>query len=93
MDYLQSRRVATRAHDGKTYGLGNKELHRILMNTFASTTLNNVVRTFQRQENNLGAWKSILDNVEGTNYVTELKRQGDSEVGGVFFDPTKNFTI
>ena len=59
------------------------------MTTFVSTTLDNVVRTIQRQENGSSAWKAILDNVEGTKYDTKIKRQGDNEVEGAFFDPTK----
>ena len=90
---LQERRIATKSHGGNTYDLDNRELFRILMNTFTSTTLDNVVRSFQKHNDGIAAWNAILANVEGGNYTSELKRQGDHVIEGAFFDPTKNFTF
>ena len=70
--------VTTKVHEGHTYELDNRELFRILMNTmFTSSTLDNVVWSHQRHNDRLAAWTAILANVEGANYVSELKRQGD----------------
>ena len=93
MPNLQERRIATKVHEGHTFELDNRELFRILMNTFTSTTLDNVVRAQQKHNNGIAAWSSILANVEGANYASELKRQGDQVIDGAFFDPTKNFTF
>ena len=90
---LQERRIATKVHEGHTYELDNRELYRILMNTFTSTTLDNVVKSYQRHSNGIAAWEAILANVEGANYASELKRQGDQIIDQAFFDPTKNFTF
>ena len=93
MNNLQARRAATKLLEGNTYDLDNREFFRILLNTFSSTTLDNVVKGFQKEENGMEAWKAILANVEGGNYNSELKRQGDAVIEGAFFDPAKNFTI
>ena len=90
---LQERRIATKAHAGTTFELDNSELYRILLNTFTSTTLDNVVRSFQRHNDGIGAWAAIIANVEGANYPSELKRQGDQIIENAFFDPNKNFTF
>ena len=55
MPNLQERRIATKVHEGHTYKLDNRELFRILMNTFTSTTLDNVVRSFQKHNDGLAA--------------------------------------
>lgn len=90
---LQERRIATKVHKGHTYKLDNRELYHILMDTFTSTTLDNIVRTHQKHKNGLAAWKAILANVEGAKYASGLKRQGYQIIDGAFFDPTKNFTF
>ena len=77
MSNLQERRIATKVHEGHTYELDNRELFRILMNTFTSSTLDNIVRAHQKHNDGLAAWTAILANVEGANYASELKRQGD----------------
>ena len=41
----------------------------------------------------MGAWKEIVANVEGANYASELKHQGDQIIENAFFDPNKNFTF
>ena len=41
----------------------------------------------------MGAWKEIIANVEGANYASELKRQGNQIIENAFFDPNKNFTF
>ena len=74
MPNIQERRIATKVHKGNTFELDNKELFRILLNTFTSTTLDNVVRSFQKHNNGMGAWKAIIANLEGSNYASELKR-------------------
>ena len=66
---------------------------RILLNTFTSTTLDNVVRSFQKHNNGMGAWKAIISKVEGANYASELKRQGNQIIKNALFDPNKNFTF
>ena len=38
MPNLQERRIATKVHKGNTFELDNRELFRILLNTFTSTT-------------------------------------------------------
>ena len=77
MPNLQDRRIAKKVHKGNTFKLDNRELFRILFNTFTSTTLDNVVRSFQKHNNGMGECKAIIANVEGANYSSELKRQGD----------------
>ena len=90
---LTERRIATKMHQGNTFALDNREFFRILLNLFTSTTLDNVVKAHQPHNDGMAAWNAILANVEGENYVTELKRQGDKATVGAFFDPTKNFSI
>ena len=80
-------------HKGNTFKLDNRELFRVLLNTFTSTTLDNVVRSFQKHNNGMVAWKAIIVNVEGENYAIELKHQGDQVIENAFFDPNKNFTF
>ena len=63
------------------------------MGTFTATTLDNVVRSFQAQTDGMSAWNAIIANVEGSSYISELKRQGDASIEGTFFDPTKNFAF
>ena len=89
----QERRIAKKVHKCNTFELDNKELFRILLNTFTSTTLDNVVRSFQNHNNVIRAWKKILSNVEGANYASELKLQGNQIIENAFFDPNKNFTF
>ena len=93
MSNLQERRIVTKVHEGHTFELDNRELFRILMNTFTSTTLDNVVKAHQKHNDGTAAWKAILANVEGANYASELKRQGDQIIDQTFFDPTKNFSF
>ena len=93
MNNLQERRISTKAHEGNTYELDNRELFRILMSTFTATTLDNVVKSFQATNDGMSAWTAITANVEGSNYFNELKRQGDAAIEGVFFDPNKNFAF
>ena len=57
------------------------------------TTLDNVVRSFKKHNDVMGAWKAIIANVEGANYASELKRQGDQVIENAFFDPNNNFTF
>ena len=82
MSNLQERRIVTKVHKGHTYVLDNRELFRILMNTFTSSTLDNIVQSHQRHNDGLAAWKAILANVEGANYASELKRQGAKSLTG-----------
>ena len=93
MNNLQERRIVTKAHEGNTYELDNRELFRILISTFIATTLDNVVRSFQKTNNGMSAWTAIIDNVEGGNYVSKLKHQGYATIEGAFFDPNKNFAF
>ena len=93
MPNLQEIRIATKFHKVNTFELDNRELFRILLNTFTSTTLDNVVRSFKKHNNGMGAWKAIVANVEGANYTSELKRQGNQIIENAFFDPNKNFTF
>ena len=69
MPNTQERMIATKVHKGNTFELDNIELFRILLNTFTSTTLDNVVRSHQKHNNGIGAWKAIITNVEGANYA------------------------
>ena len=80
-------------HQGNIYELDNREFFRILLSLFNSTTLDNVVEAHQPRNDGMAAWIAILANVEGSNYMTELKLQGDKVIDGAFFDSTKNFTI
>ena len=41
----------------------------------------------------MGAWEAIIANVEGENYASELKCQGNQVIENAFFDPNKNFTF
>ena len=41
----------------------------------------------------MGAWKAIIANVEGANYSSELKRQGNQVIENAFFDPNNNLTF
>ena len=93
MPNLADRRTATKMHEGNTYELDNREFFRILLSIFTSTTLDNVVNDYADLNNGMGAWVAILANVEGSNYVDELKSMGKEVITGAFFDPTKNFTI
>ena len=93
MPNLQERRIETKVHKGNTFELENRELFRILLNTFTSTTLDNVVRSFQKHNNGMVAWKAIIVNVEGANHASELKRKGDQIIDNTLFDPNKNFTF
>ena len=93
MPNLQKRRIATKVHKGNTFELDNRERFRILLKTFTSTMLDNVVRSFQKHNNGMGAWKAIIANVEGAKYASELKRQGDQIIDNAFFDRNKNFTF
>ena len=52
-----------------------------------------VVRSFQKHNNGMGAWKAIIANVEGAKYASELRRQGNQVIENAFFDPNKNFTF
>ena len=90
---IQERRITPKVHKGNTFELDNIELFRILLNTFTSTTLDNVVRSFQKHNNGMGAWKATISNVEGANYASKLKRQGNQLIENAFFDPNKNFTF
>ena len=65
MPNLQERRIATNFHKGNTFELDNRELFRILLSTFTSTTLDNVVRLFQKHNNGMGAWKAIIEKCRG----------------------------
>ena len=51
------------------------------------------MRSFQRHSDGRGAWSAIIANVEGANYSSELKCQGDQIIENAFFDPNKNFTF
>ena len=93
MPNLQERRIATKVYIGNTFELDNRELFRILLNTFTSTTLDNVVRSFHNHNIGMGEWKEIIANVEGANYASELKRQGDQIIENAFFDQNNNFTF
>ena len=73
MSNLQERKIATKVHGGHTYELVNRELFRILMNTFTSSTLDNVVLSYQKHNDRLAAWTAILANFKGANYANELK--------------------
>ena len=37
--------------------------------------------------------RQSLKNVEGANYASELKRQGNQVIENAFFDTNKNFTF
>ena len=93
MTNIQERRIATKVHKGNTFELDNRELFRILLNTFTSTTLDNVVRLFQKHNDGMEEWKAIITNVEGANYASELKRQGNQITENAFFDANKNYTF
>ena len=41
----------------------------------------------------MGEWKAIIVNVEGANYASELKSQGDHIIKNALFDSNKNFTF
>ena len=56
MTNLQERRIRTKTHVGITFEKDNAEFFRILMMVFTSTTLDNVVKSFQATTNGIGAW-------------------------------------
>ena len=60
---LQERRITTKVHKGNTFEFDNRENFMILLNTFTSTTLDNVVRSIQKQNYGMGAWKAIIAKV------------------------------
>ena len=93
MPNLQERRIATKVHKGNTFEPDNRELFRVLLNTFTSTTLDNVVRSFHKHNSGIGAWREIIAYVEGANYASELKRQGDQIIENALFDQNNNFTF
>ena len=38
-------------------------------------------------------WKTILDNVEGQNYRSELRQKAESLITNAYYDPTRNFSF
>ena len=62
MNNLQERRTSTKAHEENTNELDNRELFRLLMSIFTATTLDNVVRSFQRTNDGMSAWTAIIVN-------------------------------
>ena len=90
---LQERRIATKAHEGVAFDRDNRELHRILTNVFAGSTLEDIVRSTQATANGIAAWSKITANVQGANYHSDLKRKADRIISGAFFDPNKAFSF
>lgn len=90
---LEQRRILTKAHSGAEFNKDNTELHRLLSQTFTSTTLQDVVRQYGATSNGVAAWKAILDNVQGSNYNNELRRRAESLVAHCFYDPNRNFSF
>ena len=90
---LQSRRASTKFFEGVRFHRDNSELHRILLLTFAGTTLQDIVRSEINAAHGFNAWMKITQNVEGTGYYDELKRQADSSLTKAFFNPSRNFSF
>ena len=92
-DSLESRRIATQCHEGPEFDRDNSEFFRILHNHFAESTLADVVNVHLRNTDGIAAWTAIRDNVEGTSYPSELKRQANDLISKAFFDPNRNYTL
>ena len=90
---LQERRMATKLHEGTAFEVDNRELYRILLQTFSSTTLEDTIKTEQRSQSGLAAWNKIIRNVEGASFHSELKREADALISKAFFDPNRAFTF
>ena len=90
---LQERRMATKLHEGTTFEVDNRELYRILLQTFASTTLEDTIKTEQRSQSGTAAWAKVINNVEGASFHSELKREADALISKVYFDPNRAFTF
>ena len=89
---IQQRRIDTKAHSGADFNMDNVELYRILGQEFSRTTLNDVVKAVQHS-NGVRAWNDILDNVEGNNYRTELRRKAEALITNAFYNPSRNFSF
>lgn len=90
---LQERRILTKQHDGHLFDRDNRELHRILLLTFSSTTVEDLVKSEQRTSDGLAAWNKIVANLDGGSYFDELKRQADDIVRKAFFNPNRLFSF
>ena len=90
---LQERRMATKVHVGTSFEVDNREMYRILLQVFSSTTLEDTIKTEQRSQSGIAAWNKIINNVEGASYHSELKREADSLISKAYFDPNRAFTF
>ena len=89
---LQDRRIATKILQGPTFDLDNKEFFRILANVLTSTTtLEDDVHKFKGTKHGRNFWNFLTAIVEGASFPTELKRQGDTIIKDLVYDPNKNF--
>ena len=72
--------------------MDNKEFFRILANVLTSTTtLENDVHKFKGTKHGRDFWNFLTAIVEGASFPTELKRQGDTIIKDLVYDPNKNF--
>ena len=89
IDSLQDRRIATNVYEGASSDQDNREFHRILTTLFSGSTLESIVQSNQARTNGIKTWKDIIDNVQGANYSSDLKRSADRIIPAAFFDPDK----
>lgn len=60
---------------------------------FGSTTVEDLVKSEQRNSDGLAAWNKITANLEGGSYFDELKRSADDIVNKAFFNPNRLFSF
>ena len=61
-------RTATKSNSGNSFDIYNKDLFRILSNTFSATLFEDVIFSYQRTQNDTMAWKIIESNVKDSRY-------------------------
>ena len=93
IDSIQDRRIATKVYEGTSFDQDNREFHRILTTLFSGSTLESIVQSNQARTNGIKTWKEIIDNVQGANYSSDLKRSADRIISTAFFDPDKMFSF
>ena len=75
------------------FDIDNKELFRILSNTFSSTTLDYEILGHQKTHYGSMWWKIIKANVQCSRYNGEFKIQGGAIIEHGFFDQTNIFWV
>jgi hypothetical protein len=82
---MEERRIACYRHFGPGYDEDNRSLYNILVQFFAGTSCEDVIRRYERSGNGKLAWRDARDHLEGQDYKLQIVREANNMLNKASF--------